>query len=230
MGRWNKVAPRCTSTKRGSMPIARACMGLALALLMVLALAFAPPRAAVAQDEAQSDEVPASIDELFALFGVDAVPADFVVVVDTSGSMSQGENPPYPAVLGAYQSLVDSIPDGDNLSVLTFDSSPNLAFQGEISSESREQAKAALPAEARGQATDIGSAIDATLRRLERADASDVQLVLFLTDGQHQPAAGSAYPGKCSATPRSTASLRSSSLTSFASPSVGARSRAWRPW
>ncbi|MBS1838295.1 MAG: VWA domain-containing protein, partial [Actinobacteria bacterium] len=109
--------------------------------------------------------------------------------------MSQGPNPPYPAVLNAFQSLVDSIPEGDNLSVLTFDSSPNLAFQGEITSGTREQAKASLPPEAMGRATDIGSAIDATLRRLERADASDVQMVMFLTDGQHQPAAGSAYPG-----------------------------------
>lgn len=197
MDGWNDAATRGTTKPARSFAKARTLVGLTLAVLMLMlvTLALAPARTAGAQDEAQSDEVPSSIDELFALFGVDTVPADFVVVVDTSGSMSQGENPPYPAVLGAYQSLVDSIPEGDNLSVLTFDSSPNLAFQGEISSASREQAKAALPAEARGQGTDIGSAIDATLRRLERADASDVQLVLFLTDGQHQPAAGSAYPG-----------------------------------
>ncbi len=195
MDGWNVAATRGTTNHVGILPRARTLLGLAFALLLLTAAALTPAATAGAQSEAQSDQVPASIDELFALFGVGAVPADFVVVVDTSGSMSQGENPPYPAVLGAYQSLVDSIPEGDNLSVLTFDSSPNLAFQGEISSESRDQAKAALPAEARGKATDIGSAIDATLRRLERADASDVQLVLFLTDGQHQPAAGSAYPG-----------------------------------
>ena len=195
MDGWNEAATRGTTNQVGILPRARTLLGLAFALLLLTAAALTPAATAGAQSEAQSDQVPASIDELFALFGVGAVPADFVVVVDTSGSMSQGENPPYPAVLGAYQSLVDSIPEGDNLSVLTFDSSPNLAFQGGISSESREQAKAALPAEARGKATDIGSAIDATLRRLERADASDVQLVLFLTDGQHQPAAGSAYPG-----------------------------------
>lgn len=170
MDGWNDAATRGTTKPARSFAKARTLVGLTLAVLMLMlvTLALAPARTAGAQDEAQSDEVPSSIDELFALFGVDTVPADFVVVVDTSGSMSQGENPPYPAVLGAYQSLVDSIPEGDNLSVLTFDSSPNLAFQGEISSASREQAKAALPAEARGQGTDIGSAIDATLRRLER--------------------------------------------------------------
>lgn len=196
MDGWNEAAKRGATNHVGILPRARTFLGLAFALLLLLtAAALTPAATAGAQSEAQSDQVPASIDELFALFGVDTVPADFVVVVDTSGSMSQGQTPPYPAVLGAYRSLVDSIPEGDNLSVLTFDSSPNLTFQGEISSESREQAKAALPAEARGRATDIGSAIDATLRRLERADASDVQLVLFLTDGQHQPAVGSAYPG-----------------------------------
>lgn len=184
-----------TGIGSGFLPRVRRFSGRAVVLLLLVAVALAPVGTAGAQGEVQSDEVPSSIDELFELFGVATVPADFVVVVDTSGSMSQGENPPYPAVLAAYQSLVDSIPVGDNLSVLTFDSSPNLAFQGAISSETREQAKAALPVEARGQATDIGSAIDATLRRLERADASDVQLVIFLTDGRHQPAAGSAYPG-----------------------------------
>lgn len=195
MDGWNEAATSGTTNEAGTLPRARTFLGLALALLSLTVAALTSVATAGAQSEAQSDEVPASIDELFALFGVDAVPADFVVVVDTSGSMSKSENPPYPAVLGAYRSLVDSIPEGDNLSVLTFDSSPNVTFQGEVSSESREQAKAALPEEARGQATDIGSALDATLRRLERADASDVQLVIVLTDGQHQPAAGSAYPG-----------------------------------
>lgn len=166
--------------------------GLFAAALAVLAITGSLLTSATVA--AQSNDVPSSIDDLFTLFGVAAVPADFVVVVDTSGSMAQGDDPPYPAVLQAFDSLVDSIPDGDNLSVLTFDSSPNLAFQGAIDSASRQQAKAALPAQPLGQATDIGLAIDATLRRLERADASDVQLVLFLTDGDHQPESGSAFP------------------------------------
>jgi Mg-chelatase subunit ChlD len=141
-----------------------------------------------------SSAVPSSLDQLFTQFGVDKVPADFVVVVDTSGSMSEGANPPYPAVLNAFGSLVDAIPEGDNLSVLTFDSSPNLVFQGRVDGQSREVAKGVLPPVAQGQATDIGASLDAALRRLERADASDVQTVIFLTDGLHQPAAGSAYP------------------------------------
>ena len=116
MDGWNEAATRGTTNQVGILPRARTLLGLAFALLLLTAAALTPAATAGAQSEAQSDQVPASIDELFALFGVGAVPADFVVVVDTSGSMSQGENPPYPAVLGAYQSLVDSIPEGDNLS------------------------------------------------------------------------------------------------------------------
>lgn len=170
------------------------CLGRAALAVVLAILSVFPNESVSAQGSGAIDHVPASIDELFDLFGVATVPADFVVVVDTSGSMSQGQNPPYPSVLEAFRSLVDSIPDGDNLSVLTFDSSPNLVFQDRVTAASRVQARDALPRVAKGKATDIGSALDATLRRLERADASDVELVIFLTDGQHQPAAGSAYP------------------------------------
>lgn len=148
--------------------------------------------AAPAADAQQSE--PQTLDDLFELFEVGTVPADFVIVVDTSGSMSQGENPPYPGVLEAYRVLIDAIPDGDVVSVLTFDTDPNLVFQGSLSDASRRVARAALPEEADGTHTDIGAAIDATLRRLERADSSEVQTVIFLTDGVHEPARGSEYP------------------------------------
>ncbi|CCM65487.1 exported hypothetical protein [Candidatus Microthrix parvicella RN1] len=169
---------------------------LGAVLLITTSCAAAPPAQirGGARLELLGEAIPSSIDELFTLFGVDKVSADFVVVVDTSGSMSQGPTPPYPAVLKAFLSLVESIPDGDNLSVLTFDGSPNLSFQGKISDKSRNKAKDALPATATGEGTDIGSALDATLRRLERADSADVQTVIFLTDGQHVPAPGSAFP------------------------------------
>lgn len=112
---------------------------LGAVLLITTSCAAAPPAQirGGARLELLGAAIPSSIDELFTLFGVDKVSADFVVVVDTSGSMSQGPTPPYPAVLKAFLSLVESIPDGDNLSVLTFDGSPNLSFQGKISDKSR---------------------------------------------------------------------------------------------
>ena len=54
--------------------------------------------------------------------------------------------------------------------------------------------RSVLPSRAAGVATDIGAALDTAIDRLERADASDVQVLIFLTDGQHRPRPSSAYP------------------------------------
>ena len=82
MDGWNDAATRGTTKAARGLAKARALVGLALAVLLLVTLALAPAGTAGAQDEAQSDEVPSSIDELFALFGVDTVPAEFVVVVE----------------------------------------------------------------------------------------------------------------------------------------------------
>lgn len=152
---------------------------------------------------AGASEPPGSVDEMFKLFGVERIPADFVVVVDRSGSMSEGPDPLYPRVLQAYAALIDAIPAGDNLSVILFASEPALVYQGTMSDGARSEAKARLLGSdapvADGANTDIGSALDSTLRRLERADASGVQTVLFLTDGLHDPATGSAFPSTAGA-------------------------------
>ena len=142
---------------------------------------------------AQKADTPETLDDLFQIFNVNTIPADIIVVIDTSGSMSGGSNPPYPAVLGAFAALVEALPAGDNLSVITFDVSPTLAFQGAVGGD-RAAALSALPAVAEGLGTDIGAAIEASLQRLDRADASQVQLVIFLTDGEHEPGRGSSYP------------------------------------
>ncbi len=164
------------------------------ALSGIAAIAFAaglPPTAAAA-----TEHEPQTLDELFDLFDVGDFPADFVIVIDTSGSMSQGDNPLYPAVVDSFGVLVDSIPAGDFVSVVTFDSDPNIVFQGTLQLDSRTAARSATPEIADGTHTDIGSAIDATLRRLERADSSDVQTVVFITDGLHDPPDGSGYSEK----------------------------------
>ena len=165
-----------------------------IALVAVVAVALLTS-AALSGAAAQTGD-PQTLDDLFDLFGVSDVPADFVIVIDTSGSMSEGPNPPYLGVLQAYRSLIDAIPNGDAVSVVTFDSDPNLVFQGPLDAKSRVAAKAALPESATGAHTDIGAALDATLRRLERADSSDVETVIFLTDGVHDPPEGSAFPEK----------------------------------
>ncbi len=77
---------------------------------------------------------------------------------------------------------------------MTFASDPEIEFQETLGPDTRPDAEAALPDEANGESTDIGAAIDATLKRLERADSSDVQTVIFITDGYHDPPSGSDYP------------------------------------
>jgi len=137
---------------------------------------------------------PASIDDLLRVFDVGSIPADFVIVVDTSGSMSSGPNPPYPEVKAAYAGLVQAIGNGDHLSVVTFSDAPSVNFERTIDSDgARQAALRALPDVANGPATDIGSALNATLDRLSRVDASEVEIVLFLTDGMHEPPPNSPY-------------------------------------
>jgi len=160
-----------------------------MATLVFLAVALVLPTTG----GAQTPNGPTSLDDLFRIFNVDAIPADIVVVVDTSGSMSGGIDPPYPAVREAFAALVEALPSGDNLSVITFDVSPTIAFQGALGDD-RSSALSSLPLVAEGPGTDIGAALQANLQRLARVDASQVQLVIFLTDGQHEPAPGSAYP------------------------------------
>lgn len=137
---------------------------------------------------------PNTLDDLLRTFNVGAIPADFVIVVDTSASMEYPPNPPYPGVKAAYAELVNAIGLGDHLSVVTFSDVPHVNFERTIdSTAARESALRALPDVADGQATDIGAALDETLKRLERVDSSEVEIVLFLTDGKHEPPANSAF-------------------------------------
>lgn len=173
-----------------TMPTKRWMAGLFAAVSLVIPLAsVVPVRAETAP------ELPTSIEDLFEVFGVADVPGDFVVVVDTSGSMSAGTNPPYPRVREAFSAFVDAVPEGDNLAVVTFDTDPRVSFDQVLTADNRDEAKAALPAEADGDKTDIGAALEATIRRLDRPDSAQNQTVIFLTDGAHEPPRGSTYPG-----------------------------------
>lgn len=141
---------------------------------------------------AETGKIPRTTDELLTAYGIGDQPSDFVVVVDTSGSMM---DPPaiYPDVLRVYAEFVDAIGAQDHLAVITFDASAVVRFSGEVNTpERRSAAKAALPPTANGGRTDIGAALDAALDRMERADAAQVQTLIFLTDGKIV-ASGSPY-------------------------------------
>lgn len=165
----------------------RRLLGAVLGVLAVLAVV---PAAGAASGPATP--TPSSVDDLLDVYGVDSEPADFVVVVDTSGSM-MWKPALYPPVVRAYRQFVEAIGDNDQLSLITFDTTPNLRFAGDLSTpDKRKKAAAALPARANGAHTDIGAALGAALDRLERPDASEVQTLVFLTDGKID-APGSPY-------------------------------------
>lgn len=133
---------------------------------------------------ANADEsgIPQTVDELLDIYGIGDEPSDYIVVVDTSGSMMQ-KPPIYPKVQKAFTEFTKAIQDTDHLSVITFDTTAVVRFNGRMTGKNRKAAASALPKEARGARTDIGAALEAALERMERPDAASVQTMIFLTDG-----------------------------------------------
>lgn len=155
----------------------------ALVAATAVVLAQASPANAAAE--------PRSVAELEAAFGVGQQKSDFVVVIDTSGSMDDPPDNLYPKVRDALATLVKAIPAGNRLSLITFDSFATLAFDGPITDANRAGAMK-LP-DRLGAATDIGRALNSAVERLDRADAAAIQTVIFVTDGAHEARADSEY-------------------------------------
>lgn len=166
--------------QKANRSVLRGTLLAAVGLLLLAAPAYA-----------QSAGEPSTISELDAAFDVGNVHSDFVVVIDTSSSMTDGPDPLYPRVRQAYAGLVDAIPDGDWLSLITFDTVPTVSVDGPLTSANREAAKT-LP-DAIGQATDIGAALNAAVERLDRPGSAQIQTVIFVTDGRHEPPNDSAF-------------------------------------
>lgn len=160
---------------------------LIAAVVMACVLLWAPSAMAEGQ------QTPSTIDELLDVYGVADQPADFVVVIDTSGSMSDGLEPIYPEVKEAYSAFLDATTDGDFLSLITFDAQATLRFSSELTDDTRAEALESIPKTAEGGGTNIAAAIRMTIDQLDRADAKDVQLVVFLTDGDPTLELGANY-------------------------------------
>lgn len=172
--------------------VGRGIMGrCVLARGMVTAFVLVAPFLAQITPSGAGSGEPSTIPGLEQAFQVQDIHSDFVVVIDTSGSMGQGADPLYPKVQAAFASLVDALPAGDRLSVVTFDSVPTVSFDGPIDDSNRAQAKR-LPSRL-GNATDIGAALNTAVDRLDRPDAAQIQTVIFITDGRHEPPNGSAF-------------------------------------
>ena len=159
---------------------ARLVPGIVAALLCVALSTLAAPTAL-----AQAS--PPTEDEIFSQLGVDSVPADYVVLVDTSTSM-QGDR--YDRVRSTLFPFIAGTSKADHVAIYTFDSTVVPRYIGPGGDAG--SALAGLPAAPDGE-TDIGGAISAALDELGRAGAAEVGSIVLLTDGVNAPPAGSPY-------------------------------------
>lgn len=131
---------------------------------------------------------------LCARAGLDTLRARFIIMLDESGSMQSR----WRTVIDALGNLAAAIPDGDELDLWLFSGDsrrvvPTAPATPELrASWRRDIERLSAP---RGQSTDLGVAADRALTATKDAPASQLQYIFFLTDGQHQPSAGSEFGG-----------------------------------
>jgi hypothetical protein len=152
-----------------------------LAAALVIALTAPLPSTAFAKPTSPTEQ------QIFAQLGVDSVPADYVVLVDTSTSM-KGER--YDRVRSTLSPFIAGTKPVDHIAIYTFDSKVVPRYVGP--GGDAEAALAFLPSEPDGR-TDIGGAISSALDELGRPGASQVGSIVLLTDGKNHPPDGSPY-------------------------------------
>ncbi|MFI9387548.1 VWA domain-containing protein [Kutzneria sp. NPDC052558] len=123
--------------------------------------------------------------------GADAVAADYVVLVDTSGSMAADGR--YSSVVHSLTGLFDAMSPGDHVSVYTFDDAVTPVYLGPAEPAATILGKLPAGPNPTG-ATDLGKAIGTALDTLEQPSAAPVANVVLVTDGAHEPPPGSPYP------------------------------------
>ena len=130
-------------------------------------------------------------DEIYQDLGVAAHPVDYVVLVDTSGSMAAKGR--YDTVRATLRGFLEGLSSADHVALITFDDRPEVRYIGAGGDAGKIVSR--LPkAPDRTGGTDIGAALDRGLGELERTDAGDIASVVMLTDGKHDPPRGSKYP------------------------------------
>jgi hypothetical protein len=133
---------------------------------------------------------------LYRLFRTDSEPADYVVALDTSGSITASGL--WPLLQDSLVGFVQSLNVGDYLSVITFDTHVGYLVLPQPISEDRSGIIQVIRQRGspRGQHTDIGAALERAVAELRRPGAHRTQFFFILTDGKHEPPPGSRYPGK----------------------------------
>jgi Mg-chelatase subunit ChlD len=126
--------------------------------------------------------------------------ADFVIVLDRSGSMKRLWEP----VRRGLISFVSSVPDGDYVSVVGFGTGvENLVVPRPLNAGTREtliQELTRLPDPSQRN-TDLGAGISGALNELNRPNGNRLKFVFFFTDFEHDPAAGSEFASRSPSDP-----------------------------
>jgi hypothetical protein len=133
---------------------------------------------------------PATLAQIEKAVGVDDIPADYIIMADTSGSMAGA---PYSGLKTSLRAFFAALAPADQVTLITFDSAANVVYQGQVG-KSPDALIAKLPADADGTATDIGAALEKATDALDRAGAPGIASVVLVTDGGHSPPVGSPYP------------------------------------
>jgi hypothetical protein len=153
--------------------------------------------AASATTPRTADGQPKDVQELLALFGAPAIPANYTLVIDTSSSMKDGKPPASTAAQKGLATFAKAVPKGDRVTLIFFDESPRTVYRERISGKADRKDLAAKGAAEKfeGQATDIGAALADAQRQITSPTASaiEVQTLLFISDGANNPAPGSPY-------------------------------------
>ncbi|MBU2668241.1 VWA domain-containing protein [Actinoplanes bogorensis] len=161
---------------------------------------------------------PADADAVYGALRVNSVPADYVVMVDVSGSMN---GPRYAQVRRSLSAFLAALAPDDQVTLVPFAEKPRSA-RTSAAGRSATQLMRQLPTVADGQSTDIGAALEKSVDVLSRSGAPAVATVVLLTDGEHRPPGASPYPFttgyQWNVLAQRARKLRKASLQAFAVP------------
>ncbi|MFI2424342.1 VWA domain-containing protein [Streptomyces sp. NPDC018955] len=164
---------------------------LALTALTAVASGTAPAAARTPAEPARAGSSPGR-GEIYSELGLDRVPADYVVLVDVSGSML-GEGR-YSSVRSALLPFLKGLSPRDYVALFTFGDKAETVYLGHPSDPEGIVGKLPDRAGPSDVRTDIGAALDRGLTELERPDAAGIGSVVMFTDGKHDPPKDSTYP------------------------------------
>ena len=109
-------------------------------------------------------------------------PADIVLVLDTSGSMSEESKMPN-AQAGAKQ-LVSMLSDKDQFSLLSFNTESSWATTDQPLATSRKPSQDAIDSLFPGGGTALYDAIDSAYQHLQQRPSEHIRAIVVLTDGE----------------------------------------------